>query len=78
MLTLRLPVKASAWIVYPKRTGSTHRDFNENDVRRSALAAGFVNYKICSVDAVWSAMKFARRKAKPFLTERRSISPQPR
>lgn len=64
MLKLRLPERASAWIVYPKRTGNRHRDFNENDVRKSALAAGLVDYKICSVDAEWSAMKFAWRKAK--------------
>jgi hypothetical protein len=47
-----------------RRTVAKHREFNENDVRRSALAAGFVDYKICSVDAEWSGMKFAHRKTK--------------
>jgi len=41
-----------------------HRELNENDVRRSALAAGFVDCKIRPVDAEWSGMKFAHRKTK--------------
>jgi hypothetical protein len=31
-------------------------------LRESAAAVGLVDYKICSVDAAWSAMLFARRK----------------
>lgn len=62
LFTLRLPISASFWIVYPKRSGPRRADFHENDVRDAGLAAGFVDYKICSVDAEWSAVKFARRK----------------
>ncbi len=65
MLTLRLPGKTSAWIVYPKRISKKRRDFNENDVRHSALAAGLVDYKICSINADWSGLKFARSKTQP-------------
>jgi hypothetical protein len=42
LLTFRLPQAASVWIAYPKRNSGSHRDFNENDLRQSALAAGFV------------------------------------
>jgi hypothetical protein len=63
MLTLRLPKQASVWIVHPKRTPNHHVDFNQNHVRDAALAAGLVDYKVCSVDADWSALKFAHRKA---------------
>ena len=61
MLETKLPPKASAWIVRPK----THHKpgFNENDVRNGALARGLVDYKICSVDADWSGIKFAWRKS---------------
>jgi hypothetical protein len=62
LFTLRLPVSASFWIVYPKRSGPRRADFHENDVRNAGLAAGFVDYKTCSLDAEWSAVKFARRK----------------
>lgn len=61
LLEAKLPPKASAWIVRPK----THHKpgFNENHVRNGALARGLVDYKICSVDADWSGIKFAWRKS---------------
>lgn len=62
MLTLRLPKQASVWLVHPKRTGKHNADFNQNDVRNQALAIGLVDYKVCSVDTDWSALKFAWRK----------------
>jgi hypothetical protein len=62
MLTLRLPKQASVWIVHPKRTGKYHVDFNQNHVRDHALAVGLVDYKVCSVDSDWSALKFAWRE----------------
>ncbi len=64
LLTLRLAATSSVWIAYPKRTNNLRRDFSENDVRAGALAAGLVDYKICSIDQDWSAMKFAWRKLK--------------
>jgi hypothetical protein len=62
MLTLQLPLAASAWIAYPKRAANKHLDFNENHVRNLCLAANFVDYKICSIDTSWSALKFAHRR----------------
>ncbi|WP_353073168.1 hypothetical protein [Tunturiibacter gelidiferens] len=62
LLTLRLPRQASVWIVHPKRTGTHHVDFNQNHIRDEALAAGLVDYKVCSIDNDWSALKFAWRK----------------
>ena len=61
MLETKLPPGASAWIVRPK----THQKpgFNENHVRNGGLARGLVDYKICSVDADWSGIKFAWRKS---------------
>jgi Protein of unknown function (DUF3052) len=63
LLSLRLPKQASVWIVHPKRTSKHRLDFNQNHVRDAALAAGLVDYKVCSIDADWSALKFAHRKA---------------
>jgi hypothetical protein len=61
LLEAKLPPRASAWIVRPK---AHHKPgFNENDVRNGALARGLVDYKICSVDADWSGIKFAWRKS---------------
>lgn len=62
LLKLRLPEQASVWIVHPKRAGRYHVDFNQNHVRDRALAIGLVDYKVCSIDNDWSALKFAWRK----------------
>jgi CheY-like chemotaxis protein len=58
----RLPEGASFWVIYPKRRKGARTSFNENDVRELGLASGFVDYKVCSVSAEWSGLKFARRK----------------
>jgi hypothetical protein len=61
LLAARLPAAAGFWIVHPKQSGAMRVDFNQNDVRSVALAAGLVDYKVCSVDSIWSGLKFARR-----------------
>jgi hypothetical protein len=58
----RMPDGCSVWIIYPKKAGRYRVDFNQNDIRLTGIEAGFVDYKICAVDADWSGMKFARRK----------------
>ena len=58
----RLPEAASFWVIYPKQTKKAKTSFNENDVREQGLARGFVDYKVCSVSAEWSGLKFSRRR----------------
>ena len=62
LLGVRLPGQTHFWIIYPKRAGRYKVDFNENHVREAGLTAGFVDYKVCSVDNDWSGLKFSRRK----------------
>jgi len=62
MLTARLPERASVWVIHPKIKSRYRVDFNQNHVRNAALKAGLVDYKVCSVDADWSALKFAWRR----------------
>jgi hypothetical protein len=57
-----LPKGASFWIAHPKAAGKQRIDFNQNDVRKLALSRGFVDYKVCSVNTYWSALKFVRKK----------------
>ena len=52
------------WIVWPKKASCLQTDLTQNDVRRTGLASGLVDYKICAVDADWSGLKFAVRKTK--------------
>jgi hypothetical protein len=60
---VRMPEGASVWIVYPKQASPLKVDFTQFDVRKAGLSLGLVDYKICAVDADWTAMKFARRKS---------------
>ena len=61
-MAARLPQGVSIWIAHPKSTSRYKTDFNQNDVRAAGLAAGLVDYKVCAVDADWSALKFTRKK----------------
>ena len=53
-----LAVGSKFWIVWKKGQAN----FNGNAVRQTALAMGLVDYKICSLDAVWSGILFAVKK----------------
>ncbi|MCW5977476.1 MAG: hypothetical protein KIT09_05335 [Bryobacteraceae bacterium] len=51
------------WIVWPKKTSPLAKDLSEQVVRAYGLERGWVDYKICAVDATWSGLLFARRRA---------------
>lgn len=57
------PPGSTVWIIHPKQTGRLRADYNQNDVRTIGLARGWVDFKVCAVDADWSGLQFARRKA---------------
>jgi CheY-like chemotaxis protein len=50
------------WIAWRKQGAPGAGDLTQADVRRIGLARGLVDYKICAIDAVWSGLKFARRR----------------
>jgi len=52
------------WLAWPKQASGVAGDLTQAIVRETALAAGLVDYKVCAIDATWSGLKFARRKAK--------------
>lgn len=54
----------SLWIMWPKKASGLKVDIDGNVVRDAGLASGLVDYKICSVDATWSALAFKRRKGR--------------
>jgi hypothetical protein len=61
-LGARLQNGGSAWVVYPKQSGTHKVDFNLTHVRALMLEAGLVDYIVCSVDADWTGLKFTRKK----------------
>lgn len=52
------------WLAWPKQASGVASDLTQNIVRATGLANGLVDYKVCAIDATWSGLKFARRKAK--------------
>lgn len=56
------PVGSSVWILHPKQTSRLRTDYNQNDVRIIGLVRGWVDFKVCAVDADWSGLQFTRRK----------------
>lgn len=54
---------ASLWIAWPKKTSGLVADVGETEVRAQGLAIGLVDFKVCSIDAIWSGLLFRWRKA---------------
>ncbi len=52
----------AVWLIWPKKASGVATDLTQHEVRRTALASGLVDYKICAVDEIWSGLLFARRK----------------
>lgn len=52
----------SCWVSWPKKSSRLHRDLTEDGVRAVALPLGWVDVKVCAVDADWSALKLLRRR----------------
>jgi hypothetical protein len=50
------------WIAWPKQSSGVKTDLTQQIVRDAGLGAGLVDYKICSIDKIWSGLLFTRRK----------------
>jgi CheY-like chemotaxis protein len=50
------------WIAWPKKKSGVVTDLTQQAVRERGLAAGLVDYKVCSIDKVWSALLCTRRR----------------
>ena len=55
-----IAAKTRLWIIW--RKGPQGR-ISQNRIRETAIEGGLVDYKICSLDAQWSGILFARKKA---------------
>jgi hypothetical protein len=56
--------KDGLWVMWPKKTSGKNTDLTQALVRRTGLASGLVDYKVCSVDTTWTGLRFARRRRK--------------
>ncbi len=57
-----LAATTKLWILWSKKGSTSHAGVTERLVREIGIDLGLVDYKICSINSVWSGMLFARRK----------------
>ncbi|HZL98670.1 MAG TPA: DUF3052 domain-containing protein [Planctomycetota bacterium] len=57
----QLDPQAAVWVSWPKRSAKVPTEITEDVVREVALPLGFVDVKVCAVDAVWSGLKLVVR-----------------
>ena len=51
------------WVSWPKKSAKIETEVTEDTIREMALPLGFVDVKVCAVDAVWSGLKLVIRKS---------------
>lgn len=49
------------WVGWQKKASENKSDLTQNIVREKCMAAGMVDYKICSINELWSALLFSWR-----------------
>lgn len=57
------PESGMVWVSWPKKTSPAFVDLTEDGLREVILPTGWVDVKVCAVDADWSGLKFVRRRA---------------
>ncbi|MEH6790281.1 hypothetical protein [Parasphingorhabdus sp.] len=50
------------WVSWPKKSARVETDISEDTIREVALPMGFVDIKVCAVDATWSGLKLVIRR----------------
>lgn len=50
------------WVAWPKRASKVPTDITEDGLRDLLLPTGWVDTKVCAIDATWSGLRFVRRK----------------
>lgn len=54
--------KGGLWIAWPKKASGLATDLSQSVVREVGLAAGLVDFKVCSIDATWTGLRFSLRQ----------------
>jgi len=57
-----LPSTAVLWVSWPKKASKQPTDITEDVIREIVLPMGWVDVKVCAVDATWSGLKLMVRK----------------
>ena len=59
----KLAQGAMLWFAWPKKASGVATDVTEDRLRALVLPHGWVDVKVCAIDATWSGLKFLRRRA---------------
>ena len=62
LLSIGKANRQTLWLAWPKKASGVKSDVDGNVVRTTGLAAGWVDFKVCSIDDTWSGLAFKRRK----------------
>jgi hypothetical protein len=60
----RIAGSVPVWIAWPKQASPSFAGLTQSIIRQTSIDLGWVDYKICLIDATWSGLLFQRRKTK--------------
>ncbi len=61
-LTAAVAPRGTVWIAWPKKASKQPTDITEDVLRAELLPTGWVDNKVCAIDATWSGLRFALRR----------------
>jgi CheY-like chemotaxis protein len=62
LLAMRDADRQTLWLVWPKKASGIKSELDGNIVRETGLRAGWVDFKVCALDSIWSGLAFKKRK----------------
>jgi CheY-like chemotaxis protein len=62
LLATRQADRQTLWLAWPKKASGITSELDGNIVRHTGLRAGWVDFKVCALDATWSGLAFKKRK----------------
>jgi CheY-like chemotaxis protein len=54
--------RQTLWLAWPKKASGLRTELDGNVVRETGLRAGWVDFKVCAIDQIWSGLAFKKRK----------------
>jgi hypothetical protein len=60
-VTRGLTAEGALWVAWPKKTSGVATDLSEDTLREVCLPTGYVDNKVCAIDATWSGLRFVLR-----------------
>jgi hypothetical protein len=61
-LTTPMAPAGAVWVAWPKKVSGVATDITEDVLREVLLPTGWVDNKVCAIDATWSGLRFVLRK----------------